>query len=440
MASPGTIDRSLARLPFSVVTGLQEELAALLVSPSESITVDFKERLLWKSLRGKLDLIKDMVALANRNGGLLVIGLKDEGGGVFSRLGLGEEQLPDPTVLGLFGRKYFEPFPTFTITRVAVDGLFYGVVRVDEFARVPFVCRTSGNDEGNKPILRQGAIYRRSDALESKEIDTGAEIAELIQTAVTKSGSETARTFAGAVSERADAAEPHYDQPVLLCDLTVAPSPSPELISKTLARIGRSSVDGGALIVPRGIRIDQLEPSAIVREVGRISIERPEEGRQPSLIEVSRDLAVKLRDGLRQEPKQLDYTWLTAYVLGCIVFARDFYDDQPDSRLTIRVGAAGLAGYALSLDPRYFSFFFHSYVATTMKPLIAERQVSPAELGDTLTVVKLAHSVLVELSEYFGLRLQPAGFEAQMNHVARQVGDLSVFTVGEGMKHPRPAE
>jgi Schlafen, AlbA_2 len=426
------------------VTGLQEELASLLASPSESITVDFKERLSWQDLRGKLDMIKDIVALANRNGGLLVIGLRDEGGGVFTRLGLGEDKLPDPTVVGVFGRKYFEPFPTFTITPVAVDGLVYGVVSVDEFARVPFVCRATGNDEGGKLVLRRGAIYRRSDALESKEIDTGTEIAELIQTAVTKSGLATARTGAlGAVDatvERAATGEPLYEQPVLLCDLAVTPPAARELISKTLARISRSTVDGGALIVPRGIRIEQLEPSAIVREVGRVSIERPEEGRQPSLIEVSWDLSVKLRDGLPQEPKQLDYSWLTAYVLGCIVFARDFYDDQPDSRLTIRLGAAGVAGYALSLDPRYFSVFFHSYVATTMKPLTAERQVSPAELRDTSTVVELAHSVMVELSEYFGLRLQPAAFEAQMNHVARQVGDLRAFTVGEGMKHPRPAE
>ena len=101
--------------------------------------------------------------MANRNGGLLVYGVDQVGGGAFDPVGLDQgDQLPDATEIGQSLRKWFDLPPVIEAAMFDIGGKRFGVIDVREFRKVPHVAK-GANDELNRPRLRPGEDYRRPD-------------------------------------------------------------------------------------------------------------------------------------------------------------------------------------------------------------------------------------------------------------------------------------
>src|SRR5262245_30991413 len=108
---------------------LEDQLRSVLAAPAESLTLDFKEAVGWSSLHNRLELARDIACLANRSGGLLVLGVKDKGSGTFENVGLAaEDDLPDPTVLGQVLANHFDPPPAAEVAEFAMDSKRFGVI------------------------------------------------------------------------------------------------------------------------------------------------------------------------------------------------------------------------------------------------------------------------------------------------------------------------
>jgi hypothetical protein len=60
---------------------IEDEVAAFLADPQETVRLDFKEAVNWSSTGGQIVLVRDAVCLANRAGGMIVAGLRDLGAG-----------------------------------------------------------------------------------------------------------------------------------------------------------------------------------------------------------------------------------------------------------------------------------------------------------------------------------------------------------------------
>jgi Putative DNA-binding domain len=87
------------------------DLASAIAHGRETTTIDFKARLAWQTGRAaQMAVVRDVVGLANREGGAVVIGVSDRGDGSFDFTGLAaDDTLPDPTELNTLLRDYFDP-------------------------------------------------------------------------------------------------------------------------------------------------------------------------------------------------------------------------------------------------------------------------------------------------------------------------------------------
>jgi hypothetical protein len=144
-------------------------LEQLLRIPSESLIVDFQERLDWdQGGRHQSETLKSLVCMANRRGGTVVIGVRDLGGNRFDRVGLAtDDAMPDVTKLNQVIRSHFDPPVACEVAVMTLEGLPYGIIAVPQFQDTPHICtRTAGEDpKTKKPVIQQGDLYVRSDAM-----------------------------------------------------------------------------------------------------------------------------------------------------------------------------------------------------------------------------------------------------------------------------------
>lgn len=140
----------------------QERINALLAAPSESLNVEIKRWIDPTSLEGAAKIAKAALALRNRNGGYLIVGLDD------ATLLPADEGRPlnlhaafHVDVLQAIVTKYaaipFEVGIGFAIR----DGQEFPVIGVPEGSTVPLACRADLEVNG-VALLRQNAVYFRT--------------------------------------------------------------------------------------------------------------------------------------------------------------------------------------------------------------------------------------------------------------------------------------
>jgi hypothetical protein len=401
-----------------------DQIAEIVRNPAETTRVDFKELVNWASTRGKLELARDVVCLANRTGGYLIIGVSDDGGR-FEPTGMADDDaMPDATQLGVTLQRYFDPPPEMEVRELRIDDKRFGVIAVREFSRLPHVCTTIGNDENNRPVLRAGAIYRRTDAMQCAQIDSAIGIQGLIESSVTKTGAALAALIPQPTGPDADEpiVAPEGESFRVLDLLPVASDAGPIDTFGLLDRLQNSVVRfrGGNVLIPRSIEPNGMAPSQIVREPGRVLIEKLRDAERyvytTSVIDMRSNLEVRIREGLWEEDGRFDYTSLCAFALGGLLFAARFYGDTAVTRVRIRIGAIGVLGRQLVDDPRHFAGFHQTYVATTGQPLVARREVEVPTLGDPPARVAIARELVSELGGFFGFRVSDAAWDAHVAH------------------------
>lgn len=148
----------------------------------ETKNLDFKSSFDWSlaSAKEKAGIVKDILAMANtENGGRIIIGITND----YKLTGLDEKSSKsfDQTDFNNYCYKYCDPEFASRVIKVQDDatGQYFVVIDVPEFKEVPIVCKKNLDDNG-KNILREGAIYVRTDKAESTTITNSEEMRDFI--------------------------------------------------------------------------------------------------------------------------------------------------------------------------------------------------------------------------------------------------------------------
>jgi len=182
-----------------------EELIPIVKYGHERPDLDYKGPINWNewSNRGKADLVRDMMALANSDiPGYIIIGVTDDGGVVRSYDGLSDEQIEsfDPSKIADKIKRFADPEVRFELYKPAVDGNRYVVIRVLPFQTVPHICNNSYAD-----ILEEAAIYVRGEGARTIKVPSAEYMRRLVDRAIQISADtlvDRIRRLVGAVKER----------------------------------------------------------------------------------------------------------------------------------------------------------------------------------------------------------------------------------------------
>jgi len=145
----------------------------------ESKDLDYKAAKSWDESDKKAccELVKDILAISNTNGGWLVIGVNETASG-FTYSGVTQEQAGtfDTTRLNRFLQNYTDPPINTHIQKPNVEGTIFIVIEVPRFVDTPHICQKDFPD-----VLRQSAIYVRTDNNESAELKKSADVRNIVE-------------------------------------------------------------------------------------------------------------------------------------------------------------------------------------------------------------------------------------------------------------------
>lgn len=164
----------------------------LLRYPSEQPDVYYKAAVPFQKRHPfGIKLIKHILAFANGGGGTIVIGFRE---GEDGRHHPDEAMTPelassyDPTVLIQAVNEAVRGSQgvTLRIYKESWEDVVYPMIVVDSFVTVPFFCAVDRNDEKERPLLKAGALYIRSNEASSVELATPDDWLRLLEVAVAR--------------------------------------------------------------------------------------------------------------------------------------------------------------------------------------------------------------------------------------------------------------
>jgi predicted HTH transcriptional regulator len=168
----------------------ESKIQEIIQGNTENLNIEFKETFdfndkVW--MREKL--IRSIFAMSNtRNGGYIVIGIKENDNKTFSFNGVKEEHITTFNNDNL--KSKVESFSSFPVNYEIGYGLFndkkYILISVSEFLLNPIICKKNGEDK--EKILEEGAIYIRTlkDKPSSVKITNPIDIQDILDRATDK--------------------------------------------------------------------------------------------------------------------------------------------------------------------------------------------------------------------------------------------------------------
>jgi hypothetical protein len=158
------------------------ELIATIERNFESKDLDYKAPIEWCSTDKKAccELTKDVMAMANTQGGCIVIGVSELDHG-FSLDGLSDGQARsfESSAVCRFVQNYVDPPINVRVQKVSHKGLLFVVLEVPRFIDTPHICQKDYPD-----VLRARELYVRTDNNESAPIKSSADFRLLIESAL----------------------------------------------------------------------------------------------------------------------------------------------------------------------------------------------------------------------------------------------------------------
>lgn len=170
----------------------EADVRQLLALRTENRNLDYKQRLNWATATAdaKGGVIKDVLAMANtQDGGKILFGVRDND---FEVVGVTEEEFNafDATRFADFLNRYADPQFGCGLHKFIMDGHRIVAIEVPEFRDVPIICKADLNDANNRPVLRRGAAYIRTDRAASEAVSTSEVMRELMNRAAARRGDE----------------------------------------------------------------------------------------------------------------------------------------------------------------------------------------------------------------------------------------------------------
>jgi len=148
----------------------------------ESRELDYKGPCAWdaKDKKACCELVKDVLALANTNGGWVILGVSETAEG-FCWEGLSASQVKtfDTTRVNQFLQRYADPPLNTTLHKAKVDGKNYVIIEVPHFSDTPHVCQ-----KDYPGVLTSPTIYVRTANNESAPLKSSAAFHAIVERAV----------------------------------------------------------------------------------------------------------------------------------------------------------------------------------------------------------------------------------------------------------------
>ncbi len=183
------------------VTATPNDWREIIYCGLENQQIDFKSPQDWVKIgrSGRAKFARHAIALANTNGGYVVVGVaEDSDGNPTKYIGMTEEEAAsfDPSTVGQTISRSADPPVSIDIVRPVVDGKRYVVLVVYPFKDMPHVCSNAFPDE-----LRTGVFYVRTPDARSHPAEKSSELHQLIQRALRNQRQMLGRMLRGILYE-----------------------------------------------------------------------------------------------------------------------------------------------------------------------------------------------------------------------------------------------
>lgn len=178
------------------------EIFEIITHGREEVNIEYKDSMSWKSRYAQLEIIRAMLAMANTEGGYIVVGVKEEKDKRCNPVGMEDEHYKsfNHDYISSKIKNYCDPDINFNVVADAseINGIErkFIVIEMSE-SKEPIIC-SKGERQNKKSdwlpgniALRKNAIYIRSKTpVESREISSAHEWRQLINKIVEKNKSE----------------------------------------------------------------------------------------------------------------------------------------------------------------------------------------------------------------------------------------------------------
>jgi schlafen family protein len=158
------------------------ELIGIIERNFESKELDYKGPVAWNSndKKASCELAKDIIAMANTQGGCIVVGVSEVQSG-FDLVGVTPEQAEsfESTTICRFVQNYVDPPINARVQKVSHRGCLFVVIEVPRFTDTPHICQKEFPG-----VLRDRELYVRTDNNESAPIKSSADFRSLVETAI----------------------------------------------------------------------------------------------------------------------------------------------------------------------------------------------------------------------------------------------------------------
>jgi predicted HTH transcriptional regulator len=165
------------------------ELLQLLEIGQEGRNLEYKSSTLWDVPTIKAKITKSILGFSNvRDGGHIVIGVRELGDGSYDRSGVEAEHYDTYTYDNLTSHVsiYADPYVNFELVKKPLDDKNFIIIKVHEFTEIPVICKRDFNI-GSTLYLKRGAIYTRSYRTpETVEVPSQTEMREILEMATEK--------------------------------------------------------------------------------------------------------------------------------------------------------------------------------------------------------------------------------------------------------------
>ncbi|MDQ3309776.1 MAG: putative DNA binding domain-containing protein [Gemmatimonadota bacterium] len=145
----------------------------------ETKDLDYKESVGLDCRDGRAALAKDVIAMANSGGGRIIVGIRESAPGVFTPLGIPEDDLAafEPSRLNRALRDYLDPPVSVGVKQVRDGGRVFAILEVPPGAEMVILA----GKENDRAGLRRGRVYVRTSSVESAEVRDSSELRALLE-------------------------------------------------------------------------------------------------------------------------------------------------------------------------------------------------------------------------------------------------------------------
>src|ERR1700730_10177209 len=170
----------------------EADIRALLAQRAETPNLDYKAGFAWtkENTDQKYELVRDLMGMANtEDGGRVIFGVRNHD---FAYVGVSDDihaSMEANNVVEML-HTAGAPKTKCSVSKHEIDGKKVIVLDVAEFEDTPIICQRAYKRNDGTVVLREGALYVRTEAAATEEIKSPEEMRSLLNRAVARKRDE----------------------------------------------------------------------------------------------------------------------------------------------------------------------------------------------------------------------------------------------------------